>query len=209
MEDLGEPVGGRGKRLLDIAFALLAISGLSIFLVVVAVAIKIRSRGPVFFAHERVGYAGQPFHCLKFRTMVPDAAERLQAVLDASPESREEFRKHHKLHKDPRIIPGLGSFLRKTSLDEVPQFFNVLAGHMSVVGPRPVTSHELSIYGSAAKQYISARPGITGLWQVSGRSTTTFAERVEMDSTYLSNWSFWTDVRLIFRTIWAAGRGAC
>jgi lipopolysaccharide/colanic/teichoic acid biosynthesis glycosyltransferase len=173
--------------------------------------LKVFSPGPLFFFHERIGFKGERFNCIKFRTMVLDAEARLREHLDSDPEARAEYAEKQKLRSDPRIVPGIGRFLRNSSLDELPQFVNVLFGDMSIVGPRPVTTEEVGFYGSQATTYMSTRPGITGLWQVSGRSSLTFVERVRIDATYVRNWSIAQDLKIIFRTVGAMlhGRDAC
>jgi len=195
------PVGGIRKRIFDIAFALLgllAFSPVILFIVVIHIFI---SKGPIFFLHKRVGAGGQTFRCIKFRTMVPDAEERLEALLASDPVARAEFERDSKLKNDPRIIPIVGHFLRKTSLDEIPQFINVILGDMTIVGPRPVTEREFNLYGNSKNIYMSIRPGITGLWQVSGRNNTSFEERVAFDKIYVSTWSMLQDLKIILRTV--------
>ena len=156
--------------------------------------------GPAFYAHERVGQGGRRFGCLKFRSMVTDSAARLAALLEASPEARAEWEATRKLKDDPRVT-RVGAFLRATSLDELPQLLNVLRGEMSLVGPRPVVAAELAEhYGTAAEHYLSVRPGITGLWQVSGRSDTSYGERVALDIDYATNLSVLADLRILLRT---------
>ncbi|MDH5452718.1 MAG: sugar transferase [Paracoccaceae bacterium] len=204
------PAGGSAKRVFDILFSLVAILSVLPFFLILPAVIYIVSPGPVFFSHKRIGFRGKSFPCLKFRTMVMDADRILEEHFANNPDAREEFERHRKLKNDPRIIPVIGSFLRKSSLDELPQFINVFRGEMSVVGPRPLTLDELRGYGEAASRYKSARPGITGLWQVSGRSDLTFCKRVELDSSYVSNCTLLTDVWLIAKTIGVllSGRGA-
>ncbi len=195
------PLGGRVKRLFDILFASVSLALTSILFLIVAASIRLTSRGPVFFTHTRVGQGGKEFPCLKFRTMRTDADEVLNKLISEDEEAREEFKTFQKLRNDPRVLPFVGNFLRKTSLDELPQFINVLRGEMSVVGPRPVTRSELTEnYGPHASDVLRSRPGITGLWQVSGRSELSYAERVQLDRSYVLNWSFWTDVMLVLRT---------
>jgi lipopolysaccharide/colanic/teichoic acid biosynthesis glycosyltransferase len=199
------PVPGREagwpalKRGLDIlgAGALLAIA-LPAFLLL-ALLIR-RDGGPVFFAHERVGRHGARFGCLKFRSMVVDSDRRLAALLAADPEARAEWEATRKLRRDPRVT-WIGRILRATSLDELPQLINVLRGEMSLVGPRPVPASELAAqYGAAAEHYLSVRPGITGLWQVSGRSDTTYAERVALDVRYATGHCLAMDLGILLRT---------
>lgn len=192
------PAASRLKRSVDVGGA---ITGLLLFgplMLLIAAALAFE-RGPIFFGHERVGQRGTRFRCLKFRTMVPDAQARLDALLASDPKARAEWEKDRKLSNDPRITP-VGHFLRVTSLDELPQFFNVLLGQMSLVGPRPVTPDELKKYARASSLYLSCRPGITGLWQVSGRSATTYARRVALDSHYARKFSLWLDAWILART---------
>ena len=165
--------------------------------------------GPVFFAHKRLGVGGSSFRCLKFRTMVVDGDRVLQRHLQAHPAAAAEWAATHKLKHDPRVT-WIGRFLRKTSLDELPQLINVVRLEMSLVGPRPIVSLEVPRYAENIAYYYEARPGITGLWQVSGRNATSYARRVELDSWYVKNWSLWQDMGIIARTIPAvlSGRGA-
>ncbi|CAA9268855.1 MAG: Undecaprenyl-phosphate galactosephosphotransferase [uncultured Acetobacteraceae bacterium] len=188
------------KRLLDVAGAFgLAVALLPLLLVVAAL-VK-ADGGPALFAHERVGRGGRRFGCLKFRSMVVDSAERLEALLAADPEARAEWEATRKLKRDPRVT-AIGRFLRASSLDELPQLINVLRGEMSLVGPRPVQAAELAThYGpAAAAQYASVRPGITGLWQVSGRSDTSYDTRVAMDLRYVANPTLLGDLRILLKT---------
>jgi undecaprenyl-phosphate galactose phosphotransferase len=155
---------------------------------------------PVFFAHERIGRHGRPFKCLKFRTMAVDAEARLEAILAKDPLAAAEWRTTRKLKNDPRITP-IGHWLRKTSLDELPQLLNVIRGEMSLVGPRPVTREEVEEYGSNRLYYLQARPGITGLWQISGRNDLDFRRRVHLDTWYVKNWSFFRDILILLMTV--------
>lgn len=167
----------------------------------IAVLIWLTSRGNPFFGHERIGRGGKPFVCYKFRTMYPDAPSRLQNLLNCRKDLKEEWEKTHKLKDDPRVTP-LGKVLRKMSLDEFPQFWNVLKGDLSVVGPRPVVEMELQKhFGPKAPLIISVRPGVTGLWQVSGRNDTSYAERILLDETYIKTQSFILDLKLILKTV--------
>lgn len=195
------PLGGRLKRVCDIAFAGAALLASAIVFAVVAALLAIFSPGPIFFRHERIGFGGKRFDCLKFRTMVLDADARLEAHLASNPTARAEFATMRKLRDDPRIVPGIGAFLRKTSLDELPQLVNVLRGEMSLVGPRPVTEAEIEDYGMHRKDYLKVRPGITGLWQVSGRNELSFARRVAIDRVYVRNWSLRSDAAILVRTV--------
>lgn len=189
------------KRGFDILFSLLVLTiGLPIFFVIFLL-IKFTSRGKGIYSHERVGRGGKSFQCYKFRTMHPDADQRLKALLSTQPQLRGEWEQKQKLSTDPRITP-VGKFLRKTSLDELPQFWNVLKGDLSIVGPRPVVESELAKhFGVKAGKILSIRPGLTGLWQVSGRSDTSYAKRIELDEQYVDNHSPILDLKLIFKTI--------
>ncbi|MEO9517716.1 MAG: sugar transferase [Paracoccaceae bacterium] len=195
------PIGGVRKRTFDILFSIFGLLAFAPIFVMVIIAQKLFTKGPIFFSHQRIGAGGQTFGCLKFRTMVVDAEDRLEALLEADPIAKAEFERDCKLKNDPRIIPIVGSFLRKSSLDEIPQFLNVLMGDMTIVGPRPVTERELNLYGNSKNIYTSIRPGITGLWQVSGRNDTSFEERVAFDRIYISTWSILQDLRIILRTV--------
>jgi exopolysaccharide production protein ExoY len=158
------------------------------------------SPGPALFRHKRVGFGGKHFDCLKFRTMVTDAPDRLRQLLDSDPVAAAEWTANRKLRYDPRVT-AIGAILRKSSLDELPQLFNVLRGDMSIVGPRPVTEEELVMYSSAISAYLACRPGITGLWQVSGRSSTTYNKRIACDTFYARNWSMILDAKILIVTI--------
>ncbi len=164
---------------------------------------------PVLFGHYRVGRGGCLFKCLKFRSMRLDADAVLKKLLDSDPEARAEWARDHKLLRDPRVT-GVGHFLRKTSLDELPQLFNVAMGDMRLVGPRPVTPPELTRYDGIRWDYVSVAPGMTGLWQVSGRNLTTYEQRVSLDQHYVETASAWLDIKILFRTIWVVltGHGA-
>ncbi len=191
---------GRTKRAFDI---LAALAGLIFFLptfLTIALITKLTSKGPVFYAHPRLGRHGRIFKCLKFRTMAPDAAERLAALLVADPQAAKEWRESQKLRRDPRVT-AFGRFLRKSSLDELPQFWNVLVGDMSLVGPRPITRAELERYGAQRRYYLLVRPGITGLWQVSGRSNTNYDRRIAFDRRYVENWSLTEDIAIVLKTV--------
>ena len=204
------PVGVLPKRIVDIVLALGGIILLAPLLVICYVAVVLSSPGPALFRHKRGGFNGRKFECLKFRTMVPDAAERLQALLASDPAAAAEWAATRKLQNDPRVT-AIGAILRKSSLDELPQLFNVLRGEMSIVGPRPVTEEELERYSTSVGAYLSCRPGITGLWQVSGRSTTSYEKRVACDAYYAHNWSMVLDAKIIVVTIPAllSTDGAC
>jgi exopolysaccharide production protein ExoY len=204
------PIGGARKRLLDIAGAATATILLLPLLALCAVGVMLTSEGPVFFRHRRVGFQGRHFDCFKFRTMVPDADQRLQEHLEANPDARREWAATHKLRNDPRTT-AFGKIMRKTSLDELPQVFNVFRGDMSLVGPRPVVQAELAKYAHNIGWYLTCRPGITGFWQVSGRNNTSYRRRVACDTYYSRNWSFGLDCKIILLTLPAlfAADGAC
>lgn len=188
------------KRTLDILGAL-SIGVVFSPVIIAAIAILKAQTGPVFFAHERVGRKGEVFRCYKFRTMVPNADAVLNELLENDTEARAEWLRDFKLRKDPRVTP-MGRFLRKTSLDELPQLWNVLNGTMSLVGPRPVVREELMRYGRGARFYLVNRPGLTGLWQVSGRNDIDYSRRVALDRAYTENASLWLDFRIVVRTVW-------
>ena len=166
------------------------------------VLIKLTSRGPVFYRHTRLGKKGRPLRVWKFRTMYVDADERLRAILATDPVRKAEWEANFKLSDDPRATP-FGRFLRKTSLDEFPQLFNVFAGDMTLVGPRPIVEGEVVHYGTAYETFASVKPGITGLWQASGRSDTDYARRVALDTHYILNWSPWLDLWILKKTLFA------
>ena len=188
------------KRTGDIVFSLAMLSLCSPLLVLLVLLVKITSRGPVFYVQQRVGRGYGQFGCIKFRTMRRDADRILSAVLAASPDLQEEFRNDFKLRNDPRIT-RLGRFLRRSSLDELPQFVNVLRGEMSVVGPRPIVSQELPRYGKRMEEVLAVRPGLTGLWQVSGRNNLSYRKRVQLDLYYARYRSLKMDMRILWRTI--------
>lgn len=175
---------------------------------VIAVLIKLDG-GSVFYSQRRVGLGGRSFNCLKFRSMVPDADARLQDVLARDPVAWAEWQNYQKLARDPRITP-IGKLIRATSLDELPQLINVWRGEMSVVGPRPIMTDQIALYGEHFVDYCALRPGITGLWQIAGRNNCTFAERIRLDMEYARTWSLLRDIQIIFLTIPAvlAGKGA-
>ena len=190
------------KRLLDIiSSVILLILAAPMFLLTAAV-VKLKSPGPVFYGHQRIGRNGKHFTAWKIRTMVLDAPEVLERVLATDPAAREEWAQTQKLKNDPRIIPGrISRFQRRTSLDELPQLWNVLRGDMSLVGPRPIVDDEVDKYSDMFSLYLRVRPGLTGLWQVSGRNNTTYQDRVRLDSYYVRNWSPWLDYYILLRTI--------
>ena len=189
------------KNAFDYILTVVGAVFISPLLVYIAYRIKKEDPGPVFFAHTRIGKNGKPFPCFKFRSMVVNSQEMLQKYLAENPAAREEWERDFKLKDDPRVTP-IGKFLRSTSLDELPQIFNVLRGEMSLVGPRPVIQEELDkYYGETAKLYCTVKPGITGLWQVSGRSDIGYDERVALDATYIKYRSMWGDIVILWKTI--------
>lgn len=187
-------------RSFDLVFASSVLFFLSPILLVLCILIRLSSRGPVFYKQERIGQYGKYFPLLKFRTMIPNADEYLGAILMENKELEFEYEKLHKLKADPRITP-VGRFLRRTSLDELPQFINVIRGEMSVIGPRPIVDEETPKYGQYLEEFLSVRPGITGLWQVWGRSDTTYEERVFMDIFYIRNKSLLLRAYILMATI--------
>ena len=190
------------KRVLDTLLAALAFITLSPLFVAIPLLVKLTSRGPVFYRQRRLGKNGREINVWKFRSMRTDADERLRRLLESDPEKAKEWRETFKLRDDPRIT-AFGRFLRKTSLDELPQLFNVFSGEMALIGPRPIVEEEVKYYGSAYRIFSSVRPGITGLWQVSGRSGTGYARRVALDTHYVLNWSPWMDLWILVRSVYA------
>ncbi len=180
--------------------AAMALLFLAPLMLLVAIAVFAYDGGPIVFAHRRIGRDGRTFPCLKFRSMAVDAEERLAEVLRTDPDARAEWERDHKLRDDPRVTK-LGAFLRKTSLDELPQLFNVLRGEMSLVGPRPIVEGEVCKYGRRFKHYCAVKPGITGIWQVSGRNDTTYAARVAMDCVYAQRRTLGLDMTVLFLTV--------
>lgn len=192
---------GPVKRLMDVTISALAIVALLPVFIAAAIAIKITSRGPVLYRQDRLGRGGARFAMLKFRTMYDNADDLLAAVLKSCPLSAVEWETYQKLEYDPRIT-HVGNLLRRTSIDELPQLLNVLFGTMSIVGQRPILPDQQALYGAARfVDYIRARPGITGLWQVSGRNALPFERRAELDAEYTGNWSLAYDIKLLFKTI--------
>jgi len=194
------------KRFMDIATVIIGGILIMPFFLVIALLVKISSPGPVFYGHKRLGTNGKHFTAYKFRSMVMDAHERLQRLFESNPEIKKEWEKNHKLQNDPRVTV-IGKFLRRTSLDELPQLLNILKGEMSLVGPRPIVDEEVSKYGEDFNWIFSVKPGLTGMWQVSGRSETDYAARVLYDTYYLQSWSVWLDIWIIFMTFGAVLRG--
>lgn len=188
------------KRVMDIGLILLAAPFLLPVTILLATIVKLTSPGPVFYCQRRLAIGGQHFFAWKFRSMVANADEALRQYLDENPRLRAEWERDHKLKDDPRITK-IGQILRKTSLDELPQLWNVLIGEMSLVGPRPIVDDEIPKYGDVYDLYKRVRPGITGLWQISGRNNTTYAERLSYDRYYVRNWSPWLDLFILLRTV--------
>jgi Undecaprenyl-phosphate galactose phosphotransferase WbaP len=193
------PAGSLIKRSLDIVGAVLFLVALAPVMLVLCLLVRLDG-GPALFAHTRIGANGRTFGCLKFRSMCIDAEKRLHEVLEHDPAARAEWERDYKLRNDPRIT-AVGRFLRQTSLDELPQLINVLIGDMSLVGPRPIVRGEISRYGTAIQEYLRCRPGITGLWQTSGRNDANYDKRVELDTHYARSWSFKQDIVILFRTV--------
>lgn len=198
--DFLPPTGGVLKRAFDISAALCGIIFISPIFLMVMLLVKFTDRGPAFYGHRRIGHNGQTFRCLKFRTMVVNGDHVLQDYFRNNPAAYEEWRQTRKLQNDPRVTV-VGSVLRKLSLDELPQLINILRGEMSIVGPRPVVEEELEMYEGAAVYYLQARPGLTGLWQISGRNDVSYAARVAFDTHYVKNWSMVRDISIIAKTI--------
>jgi len=188
------------KRTFDLVCSIVGVIAISPILLCIAIAIYLSDPGPAFFAHRRIGANGETFPCYKFRSMITNSQEVLEQYLAVNPAAREEWDSDFKLKDDPRITK-IGNVLRKTSLDELPQLFNVIKGEMSLVGPRPIVDKEISKYGEYISDYYIVRPGITGYWQVSGRSDVDYDSRVQMDSWYVRNWSLWHDIILLFKTV--------
>jgi Undecaprenyl-phosphate galactose phosphotransferase WbaP len=188
------------KRIFEFLLSLVAIVIAIVPMVLLALVVKLTSKGPIFYVSHRLGKKGKPIRVFKFRTMYPDADVRLKQLLAEHADYREEWEKNFKLAKDPRITP-VGKFLRKTSLDELPQLINVLRGEMSLIGPRPIVADEVKYYGEDYDTFASVKPGITGLWQISGRSDLDYDTRVSIDLYYVSNWSLWLDYYIFFATI--------
>jgi Undecaprenyl-phosphate galactose phosphotransferase WbaP len=199
-EQLSLPGPRLAKRLIDGLLTLIVLIGSLPLLLIISLIVRLTSKGPVFYSQPRLGLNGTQFRAWKFRTMVANADVALAKHLAANLEARREWEQDHKLKKDPRIT-GIGRLLRKTSLDELPQLWNVLRGEMSLVGPRPIIEDEIRKYADAYEIYSRVRPGITGLWQISGRNNTTYGERVELDVFYVRNWSLWLDLYILVSTV--------
>ncbi len=189
------------KRAFDIVFSLSVLILCAPIYLSLAIAIACTSSGSIFYVQERVGKNHRRFGCIKFRTMVPDADRLLDRMIAQSEDLRQEFSENFKLKQDPRITK-IGKFLRVTNLDEFPQFINVLKGEMSVVGPRPLVPEEIERYGMAIDRVLTIRPGVTGLWQVSGRNDIPYAQRIRIDVNYVKRRNLWLDLRIVLKTIY-------
>jgi len=196
------------KRFFDILTSLVCLIYAAPLMAVIFLLVR-RDGGPAIFVQRRVGRRGETFSCLKFRTMVPEAETALIELLGQNATLRDYWSENRKLPNDPRVTP-LGAFLRSKSLDELPQLINVLRGEMSMVGPRPIVPSEQECYGEGFSHYLATRPGLTGLWQVSGRNNLSYAERVKLDVDYVENWSLARDMSILVRTVGAvlSGKGA-
>lgn len=185
------------KRVIDIILSFIGLIILSPVFLIVAIAIKFDSKGPVFFAHSRLGKDGKMIKIYKFRTMCEHAEDMIK---DFTEEQKKEFKQNYKLSNDPRITK-VGKILRKTSIDEIPQMINILKGDLSIVGPRPIIEEEIEKYGPNRTKFLSVKPGLTGYWQANGRSNTTYEDRIKMELYYVDNMSFWLDIKIFFKTI--------
>lgn len=185
------------KRFMDVILATIALVVLSPIFLIIAIAIKIESKGPVFFKHTRIGKNGKIIKLYKFRSMVINAEELIKSF---TPEQMQEYKENYKLTNDPRITK-IGKFLRKTSLDELPQLLNIIKGELSIIGPRPVVTDELEKYGANTKKFLSVTPGLTGYWAANGRSCTTYEQRMQMELYYIDNLSLKMDIKVFFKTI--------
>ena len=185
------------KRFMDVILATIALVVLSPIFLIIEIAIKIESKGPVFFKHTRIGKNGKIIKLYKFRSMVINAEELIKSF---TPEQMKEYKENYKLTNDPRITK-IGKFLRKTSLDELPQLLNIIKGDLSIIGPRPVVTDELEKYGANTKKFLSVTPGLTGYWAANGRSCTTYEQRMQMELYYIDNLSLKMDIKVFFKTI--------
>lgn len=194
------PLVSLKKRAFDIVVASCALAFFAPLMVLISIALLIQDGRPIFYKHKRIGLGGQPFLCWKFRTMARDSDQRLRQLLESSEACRQQWYTNQKLDHDPRAH-RTGALLRRSGLDELPQFINVIRGDMSVVGPRPIVLDEMARYGKNAKYYLALRPGITGLWQVNRTSDTSYDERVEFDVRYCETWSMAGDISIVARTV--------
>ena len=185
------------KRIFDFSLSLIGLIVLLPIFLIIAILIKTESKGPIFFKHKRIGKNGKEFYIYKFRSMVPNAEKLIKQF---TPEQMKEFKENFKLENDPRITK-IGKFLRKTSLDELPQLINILKGELSIIGPRPVIKEELEKYGDNKYKFLSVTPGLTGYWAANGRSDTTYEQRMTMELYYVDNMSFKLDVKIFFKTV--------
>lgn len=191
------------KRFIDILGSFLGLVLLSWLFIILAIIVKCSSKGPVFYGHKRIGKNGKTIKIWKFRSMVIDSSNFEKYF---TPEQMEEYKKNFKVENDPRIT-GIGKFLRKTSLDELPQLINIFIGQLSIVGPRPVLAEETELYGENRDLLLSVRPGLTGYWQVNGRNTTTYEERIKMELYYVKYRTFWMDIVILFKTVIGVFKG--
>jgi undecaprenyl-phosphate galactose phosphotransferase len=204
-----EEIYYKHKRYLDLLLLFLVFIFAFPFILIIFLLIKFTSRGPIFYKHKRVGQYGRPIYLYKFRTMINGADQLLPQILQNNPQAREEFENGYKLKNDPRVTP-IGKILRKTSLDELPQLINILRGEMSFVGPRPIVEEEKVKYGEYLPLFLKEKPGLTGLWQVSGRNNLSYEERVALDVKYIKNKNLKMDIKIILKTIFVlfSGNGA-
>jgi len=207
--DKKEEIYYKHKRYLDLLLLFLVFIFAFPFILIIFLLIKLTSRGPIFYKHKRVGQNDRPFYLYKFRTMVNGADQLLPKILKDNPQARYEFENGYKLKNDPRVTP-IGKILRKTSLDELPQLINILRGEMSFVGPRPIVEEEKIKYGEYLPLFLKEKPGLTGLWQVSGRNNLSYEERVALDVKYIKNKNLRMDIKIILKTIFVlfSGNGA-
>lgn len=198
------------KRIVDAVLSLVIAACTLPFFIIMPILIKLTSKGPIFYRAQRLGKNGRSIYVWKFRSMYADADQRLQTLLDSDPALRDEFNRDFKLRQDPRVTP-LGKFMRKTSIDELPQLWNVIRGEMALVGPRPIVEREVPYYGADYEIFSLVKPGITGLWQATGRSDTDYAQRVALDKFYVMNWNPWMDLWIVLRTAVAVlgMKGSC
>ena len=185
------------KRIVDVVLGCIGLVLLSPVFLILAICIKIDSKGPVIFSHKRIGKNGKEFNMYKFRSMYENAEEMIE---NFNEEQKREWQENFKLENDPRITK-MGNFLRRTSLDELPQIVNIIKGDLSIIGPRPIVDEELEKYGKNKKKFLSITPGLTGYWQANGRSNTTYEERMQMELYYIDNQSLWLDIKIFFKTI--------
>jgi Undecaprenyl-phosphate galactose phosphotransferase WbaP len=207
--NLLDPLQKSVKRLLDLTLIFVAAPLLAPFVVVLAILIKLDSVGPILYSQKRVGFDGKEITIWKFRSMSSNAKEELAQLLEQDPSSKREWEENFKLKNDPRVT-RFGDILRRTSLDELPQIWNILRGEMSMIGPRPIVQDEIPLYGKEFEIYKQVLPGLTGMWQISGRNDLPYRERVNLDIYYVQNWSIWLDIHILMHTVWTVleGRGA-